>query len=469
MLSAAPSALLLAMTNVIAMEVGSISLVWVIPLALYLTSFIVAFRNEVGFLERIGEFWPDLAVLALVSYIFGVNQWTLPLILFAFLGLCVSSHKQLYRLRPHPRHLTVFYLVIALGGWLGGVLVSLVAPVTFSGLQEYPLAVLAVVAVRWLTATGVRFHWWKEASIWKGGLRLASLMVGGAILIIFFYWWWNLNNVYAMRNFYGVYRVQDNPAKAGGTPAFRTLNNGSTLHGIQYLDAARRKEPLGYYHMEGSLYKALSIRHRPAQIAMVGLGAGDALSWFNSKEHVTVYELDPDMVSLARNWFTYLRDSPAPVKILIGDARLNLLKDGGATPQRYDAIFVDAFSGDAVPTHLLTSEALDIYLERLTNDGLLVFHISNRYYDLRPILKAAAEAHGLAAAYSTQSRSVDWPRLYFGQQVVVMARSAERLVDLTAEKEWTSMGALDGLPTTRLWTDDYVNMLAPLWNKWGRH
>lgn len=469
-LSAAPSALLLAVTNVIAMEIGSFSLVWVIPLALYLASFIVAFSVRDGLFVRLSNFWPDLAALALVAHVVGINRWTLPLILFAFFALCVSAHRQLYRLRPHPSRLTAFYLVIAIGGWLGGILVSLVAPMALSGLQEYPLAVLAVVTARWLAATEKSFLWWKKAPIWKGGLRLAGLMVGGTAFIgIYWITTWESSNVYAMRNFYGVSHVRDFPTGKDGTPAYRALFHGATVHGVQYLEPTRQKEPLGYYHPDGSLYKALSIRHRPARVAMVGLGIGSSLSWFDGGEQITVYEIDPDMERLARNWFAYLSAPRANVTMRTGDARLNLLEEMDKTSPRYDAIFVDAFSGDAVPTHLLTSEALDIYLGRMNNDGILVFHISNRFYDLRPVLKAVAEAHGLAAAYSTPRRSENMRNLYFPQVVVIMARSKVRLAELLASGEWTLMGAKDGQPTFRPWTDDYVNMLAPLWNTWVTH
>jgi len=471
MLSAAPSALLLAVTNVIAMEIGSFSLVWVIPLALYLASFIVAFSARDGLFVRLGKFWPDLAVLAMVAHVVGIERlWTLPLILFAFFALCVSAHRQLYRLRPHPSRLTAFYLVIAIGGWLGGILVSLVAPVALSGLQEYPLAVLALVAARWLAATEERFHWWKKAPLWKGGLRLAGLMVGGAAFVgIYWITTWESSNVYDMRNFYGVSHIQDFPARKDSTPAYRALFHGATIHGVQYLDPTRHKEPLGYYHPDGSLYKALSIRNRPARVAMVGLGIGSSLSWFDTGEQVTVYEIDPDMERLSRNWFTYLSDPRAKVTVRTGDARLNLLEEMNNTSPRYDAIFIDAFSGDAVPTHLLTSEALDIYLGRMNEEGILVFHISNRFYNLRPVLKAAAESHGLAAAYSTSRRSGNMRNLFFPQQVVIMAKSDVRLAELFAGGEWTPMGAGDGQPTFSLWTDDYVNMLAPLWDTWVTH
>ncbi|OGS95885.1 MAG: hypothetical protein A3H31_00450 [Gallionellales bacterium RIFCSPLOWO2_02_FULL_57_47] len=465
MLSAAPSALLLAVTNVIATEVGSFPLVWVLPLALYLASFIVAFRDREGVFERLGEYWPDLAVLALAIYVFGVNWVTLPLILFVFFALCVSAHKQLYRLRPHPRRLTGYYLALAVGGWVGGVLVSLVAPMVFSGLWEYPLAVLAVAAARWQRSVSSPLHWWKEAPIWKGGPRLAGLMIGGAVLCNHY---WNVAvsspDVYALRNFYGVSRVLTVPEERG-MPSFRVLIHGATAHGMQYLAPGRRVEPLGYYYRGGALYQALSLRQVPSRVAMLGLGAGGALPWFDAGESMDIYEIDPDIEWIARNWFTYLEDSPAQVRVRIGDARLKLMEEAKRGAAGYDIIFLDAFAGDGVPTHLLTTEALDIYLGLLAKNGILVFHISNRFYDLRPVLKAAAQMHGLAAVYT--SRLVE-PTNMMGTPtlVVVMARHKERLAPLLEQKGWARMGEGDGLYVLHPWTDDYVNILAPLLAKW---
>lgn len=461
-LSAAPSALLLAVTNVIAMEVGSFPLVWIFPLALYLASFIVTFREQQGiFVRHVPFLLAEVALLALLaarSTAFGA--WVLPFILLSFYALCVIANERLYCLRPHPSQLTGFYLTIAVGGWLGGLLVSLAAPVVLPGLEEYPLAVLALVVASWQVG---QLAWWKSASLLKGGLRLAALMIAATLLGMFF---WYASGVYSIRNFYGISRVIDQKP-ADGAPAYRMLVHGATLHGLQYLSPERRHEPLGYYYTGGALERAVAQRGRSAPVAMVGLGAGDALAWFGSGEDVTVFEIDPDMEGLARNWFSFLQDTPARVKVRVGDARLNLEKEAHQGLAPYGVVFVDAFSGDGVPTHLLTLEALDVYLSRLAQDGLLVVHVSNRFYDLRPVLKAATQAWGLAAV-ATVHAQMGKDKLHIDPWVVVLARRPERLAPLLAQGSWFALGDGDGLPTVRVWSDDYINILAPLSAMWLR-
>jgi hypothetical protein len=461
-LSAAPSALLLAVTNVIAMEVGSFPMVWVFPLALYLASFIVTFRERHGrFVGGAGVWLVEIALLALLAARFtGRSAWMLPLLLVAFYALCVIANERLYCLRPHPSQLTGFYLTIAVGGWIGGLLVSLGAPIVFSGLEEFPVAVVALVAASWQAG---QLAWWQRASRGKGFLRLAVVMIGAAAVGLSF---WYTTSVYAFRNFYGISRVVD-PPEADGQSPYRMLVHGATLHGLQYLDADRRREPLGYYYAGGALNEAVAQRNRGEPVAMIGLGAGGAMPWFGAGEDVTVFEIDPDMEHLARGWFSYLGDTPAQVTVLVGDARLNLAKEAHRGEAPYGVVFVDAFSGDGIPTHLLTLEALDVYLSRLAGDGLLVFHVSNRYYDLRPVLKAAALARGLAAV-ATRRPEKGFDRLRIDPQVVVVARRPERLAPLLAEGHWFALGSSDDLPVSRVWTDDYVNVLAPLAAMWSR-
>lgn len=458
-LSAAPSALLLSVTNVIAMEVGSFPMVWVCPLALYLGSFIIAFRDRQGARASCIHFWLiELALLALLAARFsGFGFWALPLILFCFYGLCIIANQRLYGLRPHPSQLTGFYLTIAVGGWIGGLLVSLVAPLLFSGLQEYPLSVLAIVVASWQPGM---LTWWQTTTLLKGAGRLAMLMLGCTVLGMSF---WYVSEAYSVRNFYGLSRIIDQQPKEDAP--YRMLVHGATLHGLQYLSPDHQHEPLGYYYSGGALEQAVSVRHRPARVAMVGLGAGGAMPWFGAGEGIAIFEIDPDMELLARRWFSYLENTPAQVSVHVGDARLNLGGDAHKGRVLYDVVFIDAFSGDGVPTHLLTLEALDIYLSRLAEDGVLVFHVSNRYYDLRPILKAAAKARGLAAIATLQAGK-NASRLNIDPWVVVLARNPKRLTPLLVDERWSEVGPHDGMPVLNAWSDDYVNILAPLFVKW---
>jgi len=462
LLSAAPSALLLAVTNVIATEVGSFPMVWVLPLALYLASFILAFRDAGESLFRRLDFWLlEIAVLALLAAHLKVFGWWLPpVILTSFFCLCLIANRQLYRLRPDPARLTDFYLAIAVGGVLGGALVSLVAPLVFSELMEYPVAVLAVVAAGLQLG---RLNWWRKTTFEKGAMRGAVLMFGLSLTGLGY---WSLSGIYAVRNLYGVSRVFD-VIPRDGQPAYRILAHGATIHGMQYLDPAKRTEPIGYYYMGGALQQAASLRRTPARVAMLGLGAGGALPWFQAGEQVSIFEIDPDMEALARRWFGYLIDSPARIDVHIGDARLKLYEEQRRAAPLYDMIIIDAFSGDAVPTHLLTLDALDVYLSRLSDDGIIVFHVSNRFYDLRPVIKAAARARGLAAVV-TKGTEASKDRLNINPWVAVVSRSSARLTPLPLGDRWMAVSGTDGLPTFRVWTDDYINILAPLSNR-SRH
>lgn len=460
LLAAAPSALLLAVTNAIALEAGSFPLVWTVPLALYLASFIVAFAGREPHWSDRCAFWVVEAALALlaVQALAGGRGAALPGLLAGFFVLCVAAHRRLYRLRPPAAGLSGFYLHLAVGGWLGGLAVSLGAPQLFSGLQELPLALAAVVAAcvdrRWLA-------WWRQAPIGLGGPRL--LLLAGGVGLAGLAAWASLSDsreVFRVRNFYGISRVRDYPATPA-VPAHRELLHGATVHGMQYLEPARRGEPLGYYYRGGALESAARLRPPAARVAMLGLGSGGALAWFGAGDAVNIFEIDPAVVRLARDWFVFLGATPARTALQLGDARLRLQQESGAPP--YDLIFVDTFSGDGIPTHLLTREALAIYLARLGADGVLLFHVSNRFYDLRPVLAALARTAGLSVVATAQRAATGDP-LRIGQWAVAMARRPQVLAPLLAGPHWQPV---DALPAATAWRDDDVNILAPLAARWG--
>jgi spermidine synthase len=222
---------------------------------------------------------------------------------------------------------------------------------------------------------------------------------------------------------------------------------------------------LAYYYPGGAMAQAMGLRNRLEPSAIVGLGAGSALAWFDAGEDVGVYEIDPDVEYIAKNWFGFFTASKASIHVSIGDARLNLRTD--QTKGAYGAMLVDAFSGDGIPVHLLTLEALDVYLSRLSKDGILVFHVSNRYYDLIPVLKAAAQARGLSVISNTPITQSAYP-LHIDPSVVVMARTKLRLNDLLSKSNWKSLEGQTNIPVFEPWTDDYVTVLAALWSKYRR-
>jgi spermidine synthase len=459
-LSAAPSALLLACTNVISMEVGAFPLVWIFPLALYLGAFTWAFSDSAHVLTAIFQKYVlEIGLVALLcSRLLASYIGLIPLLLLVFFLLCLVAHRELYRLRPHPSQLTQYYLWIALGGWIGGLLVSLLAPVVFSGLWEYPLAVLAILLLCWPQAW---MQWWKNAPRGFGYTRLTFLIMCFTLLAL------NLSgpaSLFSLRNFYGIHTISEKPA-SDNSLAHRQLLHGQTIHGMQHIDGDRVNEPLAYYYPGGAMAEAMGVRNRNEPSAIVGLGAGSALVWFDKGEKVTAYEIDPDVEDIAKNWFGFFAASKASVRFSIGDARLNLRTDQSSGA--YGAMLVDAFSGDGIPVHLLTLEALDVYLSRLSNDGILVFHVSNRYYDLIPVLKAAAAARGLSVITNTPNSKTAYP-LHIDPKVVVMARSEKRLSELLTRPHWWRLEGARDIAVFEPWTDDYVSVLGALWSRLGQ-
>jgi len=459
-LSLAPSMALLAVTNLIANHLGSIPLVWVAPLAVYLATFVLAFRTrreEGSFLRRNA---PEIAVLALIGL---TGSLAGPLGLLFLVAL--AGHSELHRARPEARYLTVYYLVVSAGGWVGAAFVSLAAPHLFSDLYEWPLSLLLLTGTLWI---GGR-------ALGTGGVpptggrrqRLLRLVVYAATAGTFF-------NLFArgmvegfdavtIRNPFGVYRISGTPAGAAGQfdargAAARYLMHGGTVHGVQLADAERRREPVGYYHAASPLGDALGSLEGPSRVAVVGLGTGTAAAFFGAGDEVVFYELDPDGESIARTYFSYLDDSAARVRVEVGDARLSLERDPSAVDGSFDLLFVDAFSGDAVPAHLLTLEAMQLYERKLSSDGILLMHLSSRFYVFEPVVKAAAAALGLHGATARSTPPLE--PLEMSTRAYLLTRDPARLEPFLA-RGWRSDDEI--VPAT-LWTDDYVNVLSPLWN-----
>lgn len=456
LLAAAPSAGLLAVTQTVASEVGSFPMVWVIPLALYLASFIPAFRD--GLSERWDRWAPDLA---LGTALLGAMP-TRPALLIAFFACfflaCVATHGALYRARPEPARLTRFYLEVSVGGWLGGLLMSLGAPALLDRMLDLPLA-----AALWLGALALHppsrdRAWWATAAAWQGGLRLGVAAAGVAVGLLGPAWLNQAGLVDRTRNFYGVFEVREQVSPAG--EPYRLLSHGRTVHGVQYL-SDEKPWPLSYYHQGGPLHEALDTRSRPARIGAVGLGIGAITWWLEAGEELVFYEIDPDNEPLARRWFRYLEPRAGRVSVRVGDARL--LMETEADRSVYDVVFVDAFSGDAIPLHLLTREATRTWTSRLADDGLLIVHLSNRYYDLRGVLAAIADAEGLHAAWRIGAARPDVfdDPLASPMIAMVLTRDPARLDPLLA-RGWKRAGGGAPWPAPA-WTDDHQNPLLPLW------
>lgn len=461
LLSSLPSAFLLAVTNFIALEVGSFPLTWVAPLALYLGSFIVTFRSGGGVPRYLKILWPEVLLFTFALYLWGPSHW---LAIFGHLAvlfvICLVAHGTLYERRPPAGFLTNFYLIIALGGCIGGAVISLIAPFMFRGLFEYPIL---------LVLFGLSFWWCCDRSfaIYRPGASL--LAAGSRILVIVIILtligmesWASLQEPikFRHRNFYGTYRIKDEPSSEGLPGGLRKLLHGRTLHGAQLLDPDMQQVPISYYYTGGGIAEVYETTSAPRRIAVLGLGSGAAAAYARHDDHITYYEIDPDNEKIARRWFTYLDDCKGEIRIIVGDGRLSMKKADNDDTE-YNIIHMDAFTGDGIPTHLLTREAIEIYLGRLEENGVILFHVSNRYYELRPMIKSTSAGLNLYGAINVP---VTRDKLKYYQNAswcVALSRNPARLQPLV-NRGWVRFGKDDGLNGSAPWTDDYINILAPL-------
>ncbi len=509
-----PSSLMIGVTTALTTDVPAIPLFWVLPLALYLISFILVFAKR----QLVPHEWlirrmPFLILGALVPV---VSQTKLPLAVLLTLYLLVLfvvamvCHGELARSRPAVSRLTEFYLWISVGGVIGGIFNSLVAPLVFHSVLEFPLVLIAAallrpgVDVKALTGTALL---WAKRKDWLLPLALGAVMmavIAGVghfglkpsrplnILLFGYAMLWCLsfgkrpmrfaagvaalffastfypgsfgNILHAERSFYGVSRVTND-----SSGKFRYLFHGGTIHGIQSLDEARSREPLAYFTRNGpagDIFRTEQARIPNGELAIVGLGAGAMACHLAPGERLTYYEIDPSVTGIAENpqYFTFLSQCAPQARIVLGDARLKL-RD--APDRGYGLISLDAFSGDTIPMHLVTREALALYKQKLAPGGLLVFQISNLYLQMSPILAALADDAQLKilTADDTFVSPQEIANGKFPSRWVVMARNNADLDELARNSSspgrWVKVDRRAG---TKVWTDDYSNLLSII--KW---
>ena len=399
------SALLLAVTNQICQDVTPVPLLWVGPMAVYLLTFILCFEGPRSY--RRGLFLPVcLAALFALAWLlyYGCMQ-TFPVQVGGYLAVlfvgCMVCHGELYRLRPGPERITAFYLCIAAGGALGGMFVAILAPIVFYGVFETPLtaALLALIVTFLLWRENVRLPFWGR-KLPAGRVALAGTLALVVSLCLVMYKR-QLESICSMRSFYGVYQVKEGtswlinnvriPLTQGNG---RILVSGQVYHGFQFTDPACAALPTTYYSPESGLN--LALQELPAAtnryIGAIGLGVGTLATYGRPGDRIRFYELSPDVLRIARRYFTFLSDSAAHVDVVLGDARLSLERE---PDQHFDLLVLDAFSGDSIPTHLLTDQAMNTYLRHLGPDGVIAVHVSNNHLDLQPVVRALAEHHGL--------------------------------------------------------------------------
>jgi len=451
-LSACGSVLLLATTNHLTEDVAPVPLLWVLPLALYLLTFTMAFARR-----SLYSRWLMARLIAVLLGSLGYAiydpsftesvQVAVPLFCLGLFVCCLFCHGELARLRPAPERLTTFYLVIAAGGALGAIFVGLIAPVLFAATYEYPLALcfaaLAAAAVLWDTG-------WMSRAFWT---------VGTAALVAVFAYHvhaYEQNSILVVRNFYGSLRVQLHYDWL--KRPYHTLYHGQIEHGAQYLDLPKSADPVTYYARNSGVGLALDFFQQPSRhIGVVGLGTGTIAAYARRGDDLRFYEINPLILKIANNQFSYLTNAVtngADIAIRMGDARLSL---AAGENEHFDVLVIDAFSGDAIPVHLLTREAIALYLQRLKPDGVLAIHTSNTYLDLNPVVKLLADNAGVESRLI--SNNDDQRKLIDAADWMLITRNQDFLLKLD---ETVLQDSIDMPPKLRLWTDDYNNLFQIL-------
>jgi SAM-dependent methyltransferase len=457
-LAACASALLLAITNHISLNVAPIPLLWVAPLGLYLLSLVLCFDSDRWYVRA---FWLRLwlvAVGVMIYALFPENANTnvkvmIPVFLAGLFCCCMVCHGELARRKPSARWITTFYLMLSLGGAIGGLFVAVVAPSLFLTYLELPIALLACAIL-------VAYAAWRGGYLrWSGPPLVVLAGCASVVLALLYYIGfvetnWIPSHRVVVRNFYGELRVQD---KMVGRQPVRHLFHGTINHGLEYLQADLRDQPLSYYGRKSGVGMAIEDRQQfgPVRIGVIGLGAGTLAAYGRAQDVVRFYEINPLVEQIARSQFKYLSDCPAKLDVVLGDARRSLETEA---PQKFDVLAVDAFSSDAIPVHLLTEEAFREYFRHLNPDGILAVHISNRFLNLEWVVRLEAQAlhkQVLAVFYEKDENepaidSSDWMLVSGNPQAFAAAK-------------WSDLGDPSEKPAhLRLWTDEYSNLLTIL-------
>ena len=509
-LAAIPAGLVIAVTSYITTDVAAAPFLWVLPLALYLLTFIGVFRDRPWIPHQIVAAAIPFVVAPLAIFLLSRNtiNWSvaIALNLIAFFLLALLCHGEVYRRRPEPARLTEFYLFVSLGGVIGGIFAALIAPNIFSHIYEYPILIVAALLVL--------------PGIWSGGVRRLLLDAGPALLlaaiavlakvvfdgrateaallplqialivlatlmllqrrraarfaslvvlafVLTALWQPGFKGIETARSFFGVHQVVET-----ADASHRILLHGTTVHGAQRLQddgASVPPEPLTYYYFGGPISQTIAAtratkKGRLARVAVVGLGSGSLACHRQRGESWTFYEIDPEVVRIAKDprLFRFLSSCAPDASIVLGDARLTLAKAG----QRHNLIVIDAFSSDSIPVHLLTREAVAGYLSLLENDGVLVMHISNRHMELGRVVAAVGAAEGLVTYLRQDDLRDDVASSYkLAAIVAALARNPAHLRNLTRRPGWTELKPDPRVPA---WTDDYSNVVgAIIRNKFG--
>lgn len=489
-LAFAPSSLMLGVTQHISAEIAAVPLLWIVPLALYILTFINAFaRRPLIPLAWTVKLQPWLVILLALVWILNIYFSVFILHLLSFVVTALMCHGELARRRPGAAHLTDFYLCIAVGGALGGAFNALAAPLLFNAILEYPVAIAlacmlrpvqpassrlalagagvfiaalialvylgihplrlgAVAIVAYLQVVGVTLYLLHRRPV-PFGLAITAVLLTMPLLH-------QTDEVLArFRNFFGMHTVLKD--RSG---EFHVLLHGITLHGAQWLDPKLRLEPTAYFHRDGplgQLFSALGAGGRFKRVALVGLGTGSASCYREPGREWTFFEIDPVVVRVARDrrWFSFVEDCAPGAPVILGDGRLSL----AAVPDgRFDLIIIDTFSSDAIPLHMITREAVQLYFRKLAPRGVLMVHVSNEYLDLAPVVARIAADVGVAAMVPGPRISLGMAPRYAEMESrwIALARAPGELAALVNQEGWEPPVVRQ---KARPWTDDYSNIL----------
>ena len=465
-LSACASILLLATTSHITQEVAVIPFLWVLPLTAYLLTFIIAFSDE--------KWYPRQAVfiafyLSTLLFAFALVRgprigvplqvviYTLTLFLAA-----LACHGELYRLRPHPSQLTKFYLMVSIGGALGGIFVTLIAPILFKGYWELPLGILfawgLLMYIRIsLGPVGRRAFFLRNRAALSIGAVLVLGIIAGAFAIV------SREILFVERNFYGLIRVDKTIIASSGQPVYKMVH-GITEHGVQFIDPALKRKTTAYFTEQsgaGLAFLNHPKRGNNMRVGVIGMGIGVLAAYSQPGDAYRFYEINPAAIRLAEGeggYFSFLSDSPAKMDVIPGDGRISLeqeLKTGGSN--QFDILILDAFSSDSIPVHLIDKEAFEIYLEHLKQNGLLGINVTNNYIDLRSVAWQLAQQFGLQMVYI--SNPGDGQAGYTSQWILMTRDTSYFEIPAIKNRITVSDDFNKNLP---IWTDDYSNLFLLL-------
>jgi low affinity Fe/Cu permease len=510
-LAAVPSGLLIAVTAHISTDVAAAPLLWVLPLSLYLLTWVLVFQSRPLLPHKLMLMLQPLAITGVILLLAVGGEQNLLLTLgghqLCFFIIAMASHGELARTRPAAKYLTGFYVALSFGGMVGGLFAGLIAPFTFSWIAEYPILVALVVLcrppederwpqwTRWFWpllaiaavaliapsySSGKVFTWLETNRVY---VVTAVAVVSMLLAILLKADRWKLaavvtlalvlirvypaddGRVETVRSFFGVHKMVVTP-----NGQYHVLMHGTTIHGAEkFLNddgtpVTGRPEPITYYHKDGGIGQAITaMRERkgaPLRVAVIGLGSGTLTCASEPGEDWKFFEIDQSMVDTARDpkYFTFIQKCEPNLKPVIGDARLTFAKEPNGI---YDLIIVDAYSSDAIPIHLATEEAMEIYKEKLAPQGAVVMHVSNRHLELASVVVGIADANDMKSWVFSEDSNRD-NEYIFSTSVVVSAREEADVGKLASSEQWALTEAEDN---QRVWTDDYSNVLGAVWRR----